>query len=211
MSTDKQLSPAWKLIYAALAVVVGLTAIYVIVSANDNGRTPHNTAEPGTRGGKLNTGAMATFVFRDAPTAIPELRFNGPDGKPLTLASFKGRVVVLNLWATWCGPCKLEMPHLAKLKTALGDRDFAVVAVSLDRGSPDKPKKFLASANLAPLDLYHDPDAQIGFKLMAIGMPVTLVIDAEGREVGRLVGPAEWDSPEAIRLIRAQRRGARRD
>lgn len=214
MSTDKHRSPAWKLVYAALAAVVGLAAIYVIVGADSNGRSPHSTAhsaDGSTGGGKLNSGTMATFVFKDAPMAVPDVSFNGPDGKPLSLADFKGKVVVLNLWATWCGPCKIEMPHLAKLKTILGERDFAVIAVSLDRGSPDKPRKFLEQAKLTSLGLYHDPAAQIGFKLMAIGMPATLVIDAEGREVGRLVGPAEWDSPEAVRLIRAQLRGVARD
>ena len=96
------------------------------------------------------------------------------------------------------------MPDLDRLQAELGSDRFEVVAVSVDRGSPEKSRKFLDEINAKALKLYHDPSAQLSFTLKTIGMPSTLLIDAEGRELGRLVGPAEWDSADAKRLIRAQ-------
>ena len=158
----------------------------------------------GPNGEKLNRGDMTTFVFKKQPVALPkEARFNGPDGAPLTLDNFKGKVVLLNLWATWCAPCRKEMPHLNQLQQELGSDSFEVVAVSIDRGSPDKSKKFLDEVGATALRLYHDPGAQLGFTLKAIGMPATLLINGDGREIGRLVGPAEWHGEDAKRLIRA--------
>jgi thiol-disulfide isomerase/thioredoxin len=157
----------------------------------------------GQTAGKLNVGKMATFVFRDAPTDLPEAKFNDASGKAITLADFRGKVVLLNLWATWCAPCRKEMPDLDALQMELGSDRFEVVAVSVDRGSPEKSRKFLDEIKSKALKLYHDPSAQLGFTLKTIGMPSTLLIDPEGRELGRLVGPAEWASEDAKRLIRA--------
>ncbi len=157
----------------------------------------------GPNGEKLNRGEMTTFVFKDEPMSLPEASFNGPDGQPMTLSAFKGRVVLLNLWATWCAPCRKEMPYLDKLQRELGSDAFEVVALSVDRGSSDKPRKFLEELGATALKLYHDPAAQMGFTLKAIGMPATLLIDRQGRELGRLVGPAEWHGEDAKRLIKA--------
>lgn len=228
MSTQKGTSVGMLVVIAAVSAVIGFGAIYVIAGAGDNGaggqqpvlasETPRAPAAAPTakradlpaqkqnvspKHKSLSKGTMATFVFKDAPSPLPKVSFNGPDGQPLSLENFKGKVVLLNLWATWCAPCKLEMPHLDKLKAKLGSDRFDVVTVSVDRGSPDKPRKFFNDIKISSLALYHDPEAQIGFTLMAIGMPTTLLIDPEGREIGRLVGPAEWDSPDAINLIRA--------
>lgn len=231
MSTQKGTSVGMLVAIAAVSAVVGFGAIYVIAGAGDNGagdpqpvlasETPRGTqATPVAKRAEspaqtqprtvspthksLTKGTMATFVFKDAPAPLPKVSFNGPDGKAMSLDDFKGKVVLLNLWATWCAPCKLEMPHLDKLKAKLGSDRFDVVTVSVDRGSPEKPQKFFNDIKISSLVLYHDPDAQIGFTLMAIGMPTTLLIDPEGREIGRLVGPADWDSPDAMNLIRAQ-------
>ncbi|MCL4164456.1 UNVERIFIED_CONTAM: hypothetical protein GTU68_002179, partial [Idotea baltica] len=108
----------------------------------------------------------------------------------MMLSDLQGKVVLLNLWATWCAPCRKEMPHLNQLQEELGSDQFEVVAVSVDRGSAEKSKKFLAEVGANALRFYHDPTAQAGFSLMAIGMPTTLLFDREGREIGRLVGPA---------------------
>jgi thiol-disulfide isomerase/thioredoxin len=203
------------MMYAAVAVVsaiIGIGAIYVMVGAGDNGgsektatdvRAAEAKTEAPRTGTRLNTGAMATFVFRDTPTALPDLAFNGPDGKPRSLADWKGKVVLLNVWATWCAPCRKEMPYLDNLKRELGGDDFDVLAISIDRGSADKPLAFLNEIKVNALELYHDPSAQLGFTLKIIGMPATLLIDREGKEIGRLVGPAVWDSAEAKRLIKA--------
>lgn len=165
------------------------------------------SAKAGLRGadGKLlNRGAMTTFVFKKQPMKISNPpAFNGPDGQPMTLADFKGKVVLLNLWATWCAPCRKEMPHLNQLQEELGSDQFEVVAVSVDRGSAAKSKQFLAEVGATSLRFYHDPKAKAGFSLMAIGMPTTLLFDQNGREIGRLVGPAEWHSQEAKELIKA--------
>ena len=158
----------------------------------------------GIDGQLLNRGAMTTFVFKKKPMKIAKPpAFNGPDGKPMTLSDLKGKVVLLNLWATWCAPCRKEMPYLNQLQEEIGSDQFEVVAVSVDRGSAEKSQKFLADVGATALRFYHDPTAQAGFSLMAIGMPTTLLFDRDGREIGRLAGPAEWHSKEAKDLIKA--------
>jgi len=155
-------------------------------------------------GKPLNRGAMTTFVFKKQAMKIDKPpQFNGPDGQPVMLSDFKGKVVLLNLWATWCAPCRKEMPHLNELQEKLGGDQFEVVALSVDRGSAQKSKEFLMEVGATALKFYHDPSAKAGFSLMAIGMPTTLLFDREGREIGRLVGPAEWHSEDAKKLIRA--------
>lgn len=119
------------------------------------------------------------------------------------MADFKGKVVLLNIWATWCHPCREEMPALDKLQKDLGGDDFEVVAMNIDRGSPDKAKDFLKEVKAENLAFYRDPSGRLFTKLKAVGMPTTLLVNRDGEELGRLVGPAEWDSPEAVRLIQA--------
>ena len=175
-------------------------------ATSDERAAPQAASAPllGSDGKQLNRGAMTTFVFKKQPTAVvKQPTFNGPDGQSMTLDDLKGKVVLLNLWATWCAPCRKEMPYLDTLQKELGSDQFEVVALSVDRGSPQKAKDFLAEVGASSLKFYHDPTAQAGFALMAIGMPTTLLFDREGREIGRLAGPAEWHSKEAKDLIRA--------
>lgn len=175
-----------------------------VAKADGSGKASANAGLRGADGRLLNRGAMATFVFKKQPMKIANPpAFNGPDGKPMTLNDLKGKVVLLNLWATWCAPCRKEMPHLNQLQEELGSDQFEVVAVSVDRGSAEKSKQFLAEVGATSLRFYHDPKAKVGFALMAIGMPTTLLFDRDGREIGRLVGPAEWHSKEAKDLIKA--------
>ena len=122
------------------------------------------------------------------------------------LSDLRGKVVLLNIWATWCVPCREEMPMLDKLEAELGGKDFQVVAVNIDRGGGDKATAFLAETGATHLALYTDPSGKLFSKIKAVGMPTTLLIDREGREIGRLVGPADWDSPEALALIRRRSR-----
>jgi thiol-disulfide isomerase/thioredoxin len=200
---------------AAIAAVLGFAAVYVTFGRPDNASegppSQNKTADPSAppalpKGGgsnPLSTGHMSAFVFAPAPTALPAFKFQDAEGKERTLADWRGKVVLLNLWATWCLPCRKEMPALDRLQAALGSDKFEVVALSVDRKGAEASKKFLDETKVERLALYVDPAARANTVLRALGLPVTLLIDREGREIGRLLGPAEWDSEDAMRLIRA--------
>ena len=144
---------------------------------------------------------MAAFVFRKAPEDLPEATFLDAAGKERTLADWRGKVVLLNLWATWCLPCRKEMPALDRLQREMGSDRFQVVAVSVDRTGLAGAKKFLDETKAETLALYADPTARMATTLRAAGLPATFLLDREGREIGRLLGPAEWDGEDAKRLI----------
>lgn len=134
-----------------------------------------------------------------APTAYA---FKDADGKTLTAASFKGKVVVVNLWATWCGPCKVEMPTLVKLAQAYAGKPVEVVAVSIDKPDAlDQAKAFIAQN--APLKFYNDPTGKLPFVLkpVAVGMPTTLILGKDGLERGRISGEADWAGDGARKVI----------
>jgi thiol-disulfide isomerase/thioredoxin len=147
-------------------------------------------------------GALGPFVVSSAAAPLPELAFTGGDGKPLTLADFKGRVVLLNLWATWCGPCVEEMPALDRLQARLGGPEFVVVALSVDRQGRSLVEPFMEKLGLKSLAMYLDTSSAVMRTLKVRGLPTTVLLDRDGREVGRLEGAAAWDSPEAEALIR---------
>ena len=137
------------------------------------------------------------------PKPAPALSFFDSEGTVRTLEDYRGKVLVLNLWATWCAPCRREMPALDRLQAELGDEGLLVMPLSMDRGETNQIKAFYDDVGLPALGIYHDPRAAAGRAFGALGLPTTIVIDREGREVGRLLGPAEWDSEEAITLVRA--------
>ncbi|MGL4243812.1 MAG: thiol:disulfide interchange protein TlpA [Beijerinckiaceae bacterium] len=155
----------------------------------------------------LVKGEIAGVLVGEKQQALPNLAFQSPDGKPMTLADLKGRMVLLNLWATWCAPCRKEMPALDKLQAELGGPDFEVVAVNIDQRNLERPKAFLAEVGVSKLAYYADPSAKIFQQLRAVdravGMPTTLLIDKDGCELAYLAGPAEWASEEAKAFIRA--------
>jgi thiol-disulfide isomerase/thioredoxin len=134
--------------------------------------------------------------------AVPALDFKDGDGNPVTLADFRGKVVLLNIWATWCVPCREEMPALDRLQAELGGPEMDVVALSIDQSGVEAVKDFYKEIGLEHLGIYIDKTGQAGAKLVAIGIPTTLLIDREGRELGRRVGAAEWDSPEMVSFLR---------
>lgn len=144
---------------------------------------------------------IANFAFHSEPKTLPEVAFQDGEGKARTLAIFEGKVVLLNLWATWCAPCRHEMPTLSRLQERLGGPEFEVVALSVDRAGAKVVREFYDALGLENLALYVDPSMKATRSLSAIGLPTTLLLDRQGREVGRLVGPAEWDSPEAMALV----------
>ena len=148
--------------------------------------------------------SLPAAAFNFAPTGpkpVPELTFFDADGEEVRLADFQGEVVVLNLWATWCAPCRREMPSLDRLQAAYGGDGLEVVALSLDSGDVAKIREFFEELEISSLAIYQDPKARAGRELGAPGLPTTIVIDRTGQEVGRLLGPAEWDSPEALAVI----------
>jgi len=188
---------------AALAAVTAFAAVYVMAGRPDNdGRSgPAPQASRSSAANPLLTGAMTTFVLKKPAVELPDIRFLDGEGQEVSLSSFAGKVVLLNLWATWCAPCREEMPALDRLQKQLGSGQFQVVALAVDKAGLDGARKFLKDNDIDGLALYADPTARVGTELKVIGMPTTILIDAQGREIGRLIGPAAWDSPEAKRLI----------
>jgi thiol-disulfide isomerase/thioredoxin len=148
-------------------------------------------------------GGMSKIVYAGAPKTLPEITFQDNTGAARSLSEWKGKVVLVNLWATWCAPCKLEMPSLDRLQARLGGAEFTVLPISLDRQGMEPPRKFLTANNLGNLPLLVDATTSIAGKLEAIGLPASIILDREGREIARLLGPAEWDSPAAQEVIRA--------
>ncbi len=142
-----------------------------------------------------------SFAPHPAPRPLPDLRFADGERRALSLADFRGKLVLLNLWATWCGPCRREMPTLNRLQTRLGGPDFEVVALSFDRQGGPVVEKFYRELGLEALAVYVDKSGQVTRDLNIRGVPTTLLIDRQGREIGRVVGPAEWDGPEVVQLV----------
>ncbi len=142
--------------------------------------------------------ALGAFVKPAEPQAVPDLSFTSADGKPHRLSEWRGKVVLLNLWATWCAPCKVEMPSLDRLQAKLGGDAFAVLALSVDRTGIGKPAEFFSGNNISHLAVYNDSESAATAALRASGLPVSVVLDGQGREAGRLTGPADWDSPATI-------------
>lgn len=143
-----------------------------------------------------------------APQPVPELRFQKAEGEPVALSDFRGKFVLLNVWATWCVPCRKEMPALDRLQQKLGGSDFVVVALSIDRGGPAAVRLFYEEIDIRTLDIYVDPTAEATATLKTVGIPTTLLVDREGRELWRKTGPAEWDSPQFLEALRQRMGGA---
>lgn len=222
MSEKKKSATTWQptfstyVVVAVVAAFAGFLAVYVNFGLTGNGapseavKAPQSTSAPASgtadASGGLRAyakGQMSTFVPAKSPKDLPDFILKDGSAGDKTMADWKGRVVLLNLWATWCAPCRHEMPSLDRLQAKLGGEDFEVVAASIDKSAADKPKKFLNEIKAESLNFYHDPTAKLGHKLKAYGMPTTLLIDRNGQEIGRLVGPAEWDSEDALALLRA--------
>lgn len=152
--------------------------------------------------------ASPALAFNFAPLEtrrpMPEITFLNGAGEEVSLADFAGEVVVLNLWATWCAPCRREMPALDRLQAEHGESGLEIIALSQDRGEAlDKIRNFYDEVGVSSLAIYRDPSAQSARELKAPGLPTTIVIDRQGREVGRVLGDTEWDSPEALSLLQA--------
>ena len=155
----------------------------------------------------LAQGEIAALTMATAPLRLPDLTFQDAEGKQKKLSDWRGHTLLVNLWATWCVPCRKEMPALDRLQAKLGGKDFQVVAINIDTRDPEKPKNFLKDAKLTRLDYFSDSKAEVFQELKAIGralgMPTSVLVDGQGCEIGTIAGPAEWDSDDAVKLITA--------
>ena len=191
-------------------VAVGWAGIYGITTLGSNAggdMACRPAVELARKVGPLARGEVAAVTVAKTPLRVPALAFQDARGKPLSLENWRGRTVLLNLWATWCVPCRKEMPALDALQQRLGGPKFEVVAVNIDTRDPDKPKAWLNEVGIHNLAYYADPNARTFQDLKSIGrafgMPTTLLIDPNGCEIGTIAGPAEWASDDAVKLIEA--------
>src|SRR5215213_6622658 len=193
-----------------IGALIGFAGVYGIGGLNRS-----TTGDPACRGAvdlarklaALAHGEVAALTMATAPLRLPDLTFQDAEGKPKKLSDWRGRTVLVNLWATWCVPCRKEMPALERLQTRLGGPDFEVVAINIDTRDQEKPKNFLREANLTRLGFFNDKEAKVFQDLKAVGralgMPTSVLVDREGCEIATIAGPAEWASDDAIKLITA--------
>jgi len=195
---------------SVVGVVVGLAGVYGIATLTGNAggdKACRPAVELARKLAPLARGEVAAVKIAKSGLKVPGLAFQDATGKSLTLGDWRGRTVLLNLWATWCVPCRKEMPALDALQQKLGSPDFEVVAVNIDTRDPDKPKAFLKELGISKLAYYADPSAKTFQDLKeigrAFGMPTTMLVDKQGCELGTIAGPAEWASDDAVKLIQA--------
>lgn len=211
--------PASRLILmaAVAGILVGAFAVYVTNRADGNNGGSSTAAadaalcearqDVAKAVGAAATGEVAAMLAANPPQSLSDLAFNGPDGQPMTLRDLSGKTVLMNLWATWCAPCRAEMPALDALQKDMGGNGFEVVAVNVDTGDDTKPRAFLAEIEVGSLGYYRDNTLRLFNDLkrrsLALGLPVTLLIDGDGCLLAHMNGPAEWHSDDARRLIEA--------
>ncbi len=188
-----------KLLVVAVVFAVSMTAAALIYKSRVSIRsdTPVTTNAP-----LLTSKPGFAFAIHPRPKALKELKFVRGDLKAASLSDFRGKLVLLNIWATWCGPCRVEMPTLDRLQARLGGPDFEVLALSIDQGGVPVVKDFYEELGLKALRIFVDPSMTAPVALNALGVPTTVLINREGLEIGRYTGPAEWDSPKVAALIR---------
>lgn len=147
-------------------------------------------------------GAMRDFVLQPSPAPVPAIRFLDRDEQERSLDDFRGRVVLLNFWATWCGPCVEEMPSLERLQAELAGEKFMVLPLSQDRAGLPLVREFYQAHALTGLAMFADRSSSAGRSFKLRGLPTSVLLDPEGRELGRFEGSADWSSPEALALVR---------
>lgn len=143
-------------------------------------------------------GEPSLVPLHDTPQPLPDISFANERGDQVTLDRWRGKVVLLNVWATWCGPCRDEMPTLDRLQSTLGGDQFDVVVLSIDRAGVSVVRQFFDEIGIMHLDIFIDETMKASRDLRIFGLPGTLLIGPDGREIGRLIGPAEWDTPTMI-------------
>ena len=215
--TERPALKKWLLLILAggiAGLAAGLAGVYGIATLKGNAGgdtatdvTCRSALELAKKIAPLARGEVAAVKVAQSGLKVPDLAFQDAAGKPLSLQNWRGRTVLLNLWATWCVPCRKEMPALDALEGKLGGKDFEVVAINIDTRDPDKPRNFLKDANLTRLGYFSDQKAKVFQDLKsvgkALGMPTSLLVDGQGCEIANIAGPAEWASDDAIKLIKA--------
>jgi thiol-disulfide isomerase/thioredoxin len=193
----------------------GVAVLAVLAGVYGMGRLRSNPAaaacapavETARRIAPLAHGEVAALAVAHTPFLVPDLAFKDADGHDRKLADWRGRTVLLNLWATWCVPCRKEMPALDALQSDLGGDKFEVVAINIDTRDAEKPLAFLKDTGVTHLAFYSDQSAKVFQELKlagkAFGMPTTLIVDRSGCEIGAMAGPAEWASPDGVKLVSA--------
>ncbi len=193
-------------LFGAVAVLAGVYGIGRLRS-NPAAAACAPAVETAGRIGPLAHGEVAAFAVAHTPFQVPNLAFKDAERHERTLKDWRGRTVLLNLWATWCVPCRKEMPALDALETDLGGPNFEVVAINIDTRDPGKPLAFLKETGVTHLAYYSDPSAKVFQELKlagkVFGMPTTLIVDRAGCEIGEMAGPAEWASADGVKLVRA--------
>jgi thiol-disulfide isomerase/thioredoxin len=193
-----------------VTAIVGLgtlAAVYGVVGASRNAgaSTCQPALDAARRMAPLAHGEVAAVKVADEALKLPELTFRDASGQTKSLADWRGRTILLNLWATWCVPCRKEMPALDALQQKLGGPDFEVVTVNIDTRNLEKPKTWLREVGIEHLAYYSDASAKVFQELKsvgkAIGMPTTLLVDPNGCELASLAGPAEWASDDGLKLV----------
>ncbi|MCC6775769.1 MAG: DUF2613 family protein [Hyphomicrobiales bacterium] len=190
-------------------LAVGIAAVYGIGAFMRNADDPQcrPAVEAARRIAPLARGEVAALVVAEAPLRLPDLAFRDDRGGDRRLSEWRGRTVLLNLWATWCVPCRKEMPALDRLEARVGGPQFEVVAINIDTRDVDKPRAWLKETGISRLGYFADPSAKVFQELKvagrAAGMPTTVLVDPAGCEIGTMAGPAEWASEEAITLVTA--------
>jgi thiol-disulfide isomerase/thioredoxin len=198
------------LVGGVAGLAVGLAGVYGIKHLTGNAVVATQcqaSVEIAKRIKPLTRGEVAAVAAADPPQPLPALSFQDATGVKHDLADWRGRTVLFNLWATWCVPCRKEMPALDALQNKLGGPDFQVVAVNIDTRNPERPKAWLKDVGISKLAYYTDSSAKVFQDLReigkAFGMPTTLLVDRSGCEIAALAGPAEWASDDAVKLVTA--------
>jgi thiol-disulfide isomerase/thioredoxin len=196
----------------AASALMALAFVLYGIKTPGGKESPETPACPGAasmaaRLKPLVHGEIAALTIATEPKPVPELSFDTPERTKASLADFKGRTVLLNLWATWCVPCRQEMPALDRLQGILGSKDFSVVAVNIDTTRLDRPQAFLHEIGVKNLKLYTD-STMAAFQTLkqagkVLGLPATILIGKDGCEIGTMAGPAQWDSEDALALLNA--------
>jgi thiol-disulfide isomerase/thioredoxin len=192
---------SWSVVLPLVAAAAAMAGIYAYHRLAQNGVENPGSSPVESAAPKASKGGFS-FNAYETPRELPQVSFVDENGETLSLSDFNGGAVLLNLWATWCVPCREEMPTLDRLQGKLGGEEFEVVALSLDQEGPPVVKDFYDELGLEHLKIYVDGQMSVPSQFSVIGVPATLLIDNDGREIGRKLGPAEWDSPEVISEIR---------
>ena len=155
----------------------------------------------------LEKGAVAAATSPKTAQPMIGLDFLGPDGKPMSLEAFRGRLTLVNIWATWCVPCREEMPTLDRLQAKLGSKDFEVVAINVDTARLERARDFFRDISVKNLTFHSDPKADVFYRLRTagkvVGLPTTFLVGRDGCEIAAMAGPADWSSDDAVAMIRA--------